>query len=153
MKTSRKTSPLKMALGLVGLMGISGAAMAGEPCDPTKVKCPPPPCDPTKTVCTTICHNIGGPRDLGANCDMTGNCSVLLDDGSTITVTPNHFLGIIISAGPKALAAHLKHGDGFVEATFDPPLHLASTGQIHAASNVECLAERATTTQPDEPGN
>ena len=84
---------------------------------------------------------------------MTGNCSVLLEDGSTITVTPNHFLGIIISAGPNALAAHLKHGDGFVEAIFDPPLHLASTGQNHAASNVECLAERATTTQPDEPGN
>lgn len=147
----RKPSPITLALGLIGLMGISGAAMAGEVCDPKTEKCPPPPC--TKD-CTTICHNIGGPDELGANCDgATGTCSFTLDTGSTITVPLNHFLGIIISAGPKSLAAHLKHGDGFVEAEFDPALHLASTGQNHKASNVECLAERATTTQPPEPGN
>ena len=101
-----------------------------------------------------ICHNIGGPRDLGANCDMTGNCSFTTDAG-TILVTPNHFLGIIIgfnqdSAG--ALAAHIAHGDGFIISTFDPPLHLASDGQNHQAANVECLAERVVP-QPDEPGN
>lgn len=147
MKHIRKPTPLSMTVGVLGLMGISGAVMAQEACDPQKEKCPPPP---TKT---TLCHNIGGPEDLGANCDMTGNCSVLLEDGTTITVAPNHFLGIIIGAGPNSLAAHLKHGDGFVEVTFEPALHLASTGQNHAASNVECLAERAITTQPDEPGN
>jgi hypothetical protein len=111
-----------------------------------------PDCQPTKGV---ICHNIGGPRDLGANCDMTGNCSFTTLEGITIDVTPNHFLGIIIgfnqdSAG--ALAAHIAHGDGFIISTFDPPLHLASTGQNHQASNVECLAERIVP-QPDEPGN
>jgi hypothetical protein len=149
-----KRSTLTVALGLL-MLGLSGAASAGDGCDPTKEKCPPtpPPCDPTKQNCTNICHNIGGPRDLGANCDMTGNCSVLLDDGTTITVPPNKFLGIIIGAGANSLAAHLKHGDGFVEVTFDPALHLASTGQNHAASNVECLATRAITTQPPEPGN
>jgi hypothetical protein len=151
MKHLRKPSPLTMACSVVGLMGISGAAMAGEVCDPNKEKCPPPPC--TKN-CTTLCHNIGGPDELGANCDgATGACSFTLDTGATIVVAANHFLGIIISAGPMSLAAHLKHGDGFVETEFDPPLHLASTGQIHKASNVECLAERATTTQPPEPGN
>ena len=140
-----------MAFSVVGLMGFSGAAMAGEVCDPNKEKCPPPPC--TKN-CTTVCHNIGGPRELGANCDgATGLCTFTLDTGSTIGVPLNHFLGIIISAGPNALAAHLKHGDGFVKMTFDPALHLASTGQNHQASNVECLAERATTTQPPEPGH
>ena len=108
---------------------------------------PPPP----KGV---ICHNIGGPRDLGANCDMTGNCSFTTDLG-TITVTPPHFLGIIIGFNQDsqgALAAHIAHGDGFIIQTFDPPLHLASTGQNHQASNVECLAARIVP-QPDEPGN
>ena len=114
-------------------------------------------CDKDHCKPVAICHNIGGPRDLGANCDMTGNCSyTLYDDGSnpvTYVVTPNHFLGIIIpptSAG--AIAAHIAHGDGEVIMEFDPPLHLASDGQNHQASNVECLAERIIE-QPPEPGN
>ena len=101
-----------------------------------------------------ICHNIGGPRDLGANCDMTGTCSFVHDSG-VITVTPPNFLGIIIGFNQDsdgAVAAHIAHGDGFVSVTFDPPLHLASTGQIHQASNVECLAARIVP-QPTEPGN
>ena len=151
MKRFLKSSALKKSLGAAVLMGLGGTAVAGEVCDPTKVECPPPPCEKN---CTTVCHNIGGPMELGANCDgATGFCSFTLDTGQTIVVPANHFLGIIISAGPKALAAHLKHGDGFVELEFDPALHLASTGQNHQASNVECLAERATTTQPPEPGN
>jgi len=76
-----------------------------------------------------------------------------LGQPQTINVPENWFLGIIIGAGPNALNAHLKHGDGFAEVTFSPALHLASTGQNHQASNVECFAERATTTQPPEPGN
>ena len=125
--------------------------MAGEVCNPETENCPPPPCEKN---CTTICHNIGGPMELGANCDgATGACTYTLDTGQTFVVPLGHFLGIIISAGPKALAAHLAHGDGFAEIVFDPPLHLASTGQNHQASNVECLAERATTNQPPEPGN
>ena len=101
-----------------------------------------------------ICHNIGGPRDLGANCDGTGDCSFTTDEG-TIDVPKDFFLGIIIgfkAVGP-ALKAHLNHGDGFVIDTFYPPLHLASEGQNHQASNVECFAKRAITTQPPEPGN
>jgi hypothetical protein len=101
-----------------------------------------------------ICHNIGGPDELGANCDgATGECSFTLDTGQTIVVPQNHFLGILIpltSAG--AIAAHIAHGDGPAEVIFDPPLHLASTGQIHQASNVECLGERVLP-QPPEPGN
>jgi len=113
-----------------------------------------PPCDPRKDVC--ICHNIGGPRDLGANCDGTGTCSYALVEGGTdIAVPAGEFLGIIIgfnqdSAG--ALAAHIAHGDGPILATFDPPLHLASEGQNHKASNVECLGLRVVP-QPEEPGN
>ena len=101
-----------------------------------------------------ICHNIGGPRELGANCDGTGNCSFIVD-GNEIDVPEDHFLGIIIgfkTLGP-ALKAHLNHGDGFVLGTFDPALHLASEGQNHRAANVECFAKRAITTQPPEPGN
>jgi len=106
-------------------------------------------------ACKQICHNIGGPRDLGANCDMTGNCSFTLVGGQTIDVVPNDFLGIIVGFNPEsagALAAHIAHGDGFVRVVFDPALHLASTGQIHQASNVECLAARIVP-QPTEPGN
>jgi hypothetical protein len=101
-----------------------------------------------------ICHNIGGPRELGANCDGTGNCS-FVQDGETFNVPEDHFLGIIIgfkTIGP-ALKAHLNHGDGFVLQTFDPALHLASEEQNHRAANVECFAKRAITTQPPEPGN
>jgi len=127
--------------------------------DPTGKDCPEPPkCDPKTEECF-ICHNIGGPRDLGANCDMTGTCQFTFEDEgiqTTLLVTAPHYLGIIIgfnqdSAG--AMAAHLAHGDGFVITEFIPALHLASDGQNHQAANVECLAARATTTQPPEPGN
>ena len=111
---------------------------------------------------TELCHNIGGPRDLGANCDGTGTCTYQLEGGSAITVAPGHFLGIKIG-GPqfqapvpttnRAVAAHLAHGDGIVITTFDPPLHLASDIGPHRASNVDCLALRFLTTQPPEPGN
>jgi hypothetical protein len=146
-------------IGMFGLIGLSGVVMAQDTCDPKKPECA---CDPKKQECppppkTQLCHNIGGPRDLGANCDGTGNCSMTftndLGQTQTLNVPENWFLGIIISAGPSALNAHLKHGDGFAEVTFSPALHLASTGQNHEASNVECFAERATTTQPPEPGN
>jgi hypothetical protein len=110
---------------------------------------PPPPPEPK-----ALCHNIGGPQELGANCDgATGACSFTLDTGQTITVPRNHFLGILIPPTSEgALAAHIAHGDGPAEMIFDPPLHLASTGQIHKASNVECLGERVLP-QPPEPGN
>ena len=150
-----KKSLRAVALSM-GLMVVSGASFAGEvPCDPKKDECPPPPCDPDKEKCTEgFCHNIGGPDELGANCDgATGACQFTLDNGFTITVAQNHFLGILIPpTSPGAIAAHIAHGDGPTELVFDPPLHLASTGQIHKASNVECLAERVIP-QPPEPGN
>jgi hypothetical protein len=130
----------------IGLAFASGAALAAD-CNPENPECEPPEID-------LICHNIGGPMELGANCDgATGACQFTLDTGFTITVAKDHFLGILIppkSAG--ALAAHIAHGDGPVEMTFDPALHLASTGQNHKASNVECLGERVLP-QPPEPGN
>lgn len=108
---------------------------------------PPPPSK-------EICHNIGGPQELGANCDgATGTCTYTLDTGATLTVAEDNFLGILISATSEgAIAAHLAHGDGYAHTIYDPPLHLASTGQIHKASNVECVAERVLP-QPPEPGN
>ena len=62
-----KASIRTTAIGIFGLIGISGVVMAGETCDPKKPECA---CDPTKQECppppkTRICHNIGGPRDLG----------------------------------------------------------------------------------------
>ena len=135
-----------------GLALMSGIAFA-DPCDPKDPKCEPPP--PPKA---RICHNIGGPMELGANCDGTGNCQFTYIDAAgldqTMTVPKDHFLGIFIGASSDgAIAAHLAHGDGFVVATFEPRLHLASTGQVHKGSSVDCLAERAITTQPPEPGN
>jgi len=129
---------LMMAALSVSVTVIAGTACAGE-------EKPPPP----KGV---ICHNIGGPRDLGADCDMTGNCTFETEEGGTILVTPNNYLGIIIGASDNAEAAHIAHGDGFANVLFDPPLHLASVIGPHRASNVECMATRIIP-QPDEPGN
>lgn len=159
MNMASTKSLLATALSL-GLLLVGGAAFAGEvPCDPKKEDCgppPPPPCDPEKEVCEVkgFCHNIGGPEELGANCDgATGSCQYTLDTGQTLTVAANHFLGILIPPTSEgAIAAHIAHGDGPTEVVYDPPLHLASTGQIHKASNVECLAERVLP-QPSEPGN
>jgi hypothetical protein len=154
-----RTHDKKLLLGLctsLGLMLFAGTSFAQEECDPkTDPKCEPPP-PPPKVL---LCHNIGGPMELGANCDgATGACTFTYMDATslpnTITVPQNHFLGIFIGAkSERAIAAHLAHGDGFVVATFEPRLHLASTGQIHKGSTVDCLAERAITTQPPEPGN
>jgi len=126
------------AMLVLMLVVVVGSAYAGEP--------PPPP--------KGICHNIGGPEELGANCDpAAGTCTVELEDGSFLIVPQNNFLGIIVGTdSPGALAAHIAHGDGPIQLTFDPPLHLASTGQNHAASNVECLGTRVIV-QPPEPGN
>ena len=128
---------LKAVLPLM-LVAFVGSAYAQKP--------PPEP--------KGICHNIGGPDALGANCDQdSGICIVLLEDGGTVSVVPPQFLGIIVgtdSAG--ALAAHIAHGDGPILMSFDPPLHLASTDQNHKASNVECLGTRLID-QPPDPGN
>ena len=100
-----------------------------------------------------ICHNIGGPRDLGANCEATGFCTFILPNGSTVVYTEDQFLGILIGAHTaSAIAAHLAHGDGFAWGIYDPPLHLASVVGPHQESNVECVATRVIS-QPPEPGN
>ena len=130
------------ALSLMFIAGIPAAYACGDchPCNPERERC--------------FCHNIGGPRDLGANCDMTGNCTYPTDNGN-VTVDGKHFLGIIIGfkeTNVKALAAHIAHGDGPIETEFDPPLHLAATAGPHRASNVECVGERVLS-QPPEPGN
>ena len=141
-----KNALLTAALGLGLSLGILATATApGDGEEP-----PPPPPPPVEG----FCHNIGGPRELGANCDgATGQCSFTLDTGATLTVALNHFLGIVIPPTSEgAIAAHIAHGDGPIVTIFDPPLHLASTGQVHKASNVECLGERVLP-QPPEPGN
>jgi hypothetical protein len=121
---------------MAALLGCSLAVFAGEP--------PPPP---TKDA---LCHNIGGPQGLGANCDefnaSTGACLDLFNN-------PLVYAGIVIDPSDSAFNAHLAHGDGFALATFTPPLHLASEGLNHVAANVECIAIRAVTRQPPEPGN
>lgn len=134
-----KKSLITAALS-VGVTLIAGSAIAGD-------KYPPP----EKMF---LCHNIGGPRDLGANCEATGNCTFILPDGGTIIFTENQFLGIVIGAtSDGAIEAHLAHGDGWaIGPIYDPPLHLASVVGPHQESNVECIAEREIP-QPDEPGN
>lgn len=136
-----RKSLVTAALGVSTTL-IAGAVFAGGDYPPP----PPPPGD-------VICHNIGGPRDLGANCEATGNCSVeLVGGGSIVFTNENQFLGIVIGASDNAAAAHIAHGDGFAELIFDPPLHLASVIGPHRASNVECMATRIFP-QPPEPGN
>jgi hypothetical protein len=131
-----KTKSLRMATLGVGAILIAGAALAGGK---------PPP--------LVLCHNIGGPRDLGANCEATGNCTFILPDGSTVNFTENQFLGIVIGAeSESAIAAHIRHGDGLATGLYDPPLHLASVVGPHKESNVECVADRVNP-QPPEPGN
>ena len=133
-----KKSLITAALS-IGATLIAGSACAGD-------KYPPPPKD-------VICHNIGGPRDLGANCENTGNCTVELEGGGTIVFTDeNQFLGIVVGASDNATAAHIAHGDGPADLLFDPPLHLASVIGPHKASNVECMGTRVLP-QPPEPGN
>jgi hypothetical protein len=135
------------AFGLALVFAAGPAAAEEDECDPKKEECAVE-CDPKKESCD-ICHNIGGPRELGANCDNANAdefpCAFLESDLA--------YAGIIIGASDNALDAHLKHGDGFVLISFDPPLHLASEGLKHQAANVECVALRATTEQPPEPGN
>lgn len=123
----------------IAALSISAALIAGAACA-------------GGTTPHRICHNIGGPNDLGANCDGTGNCTYAVDGGGTITVRRYQFLGILIGASDNAAAAHIAHGDGFADAIFDPPLHLASVLGPHRASNVECIADRVIR-QPPDPGN
>jgi len=137
MKMTKLAKILRLPVALGVLTLISGSAFATE-----------------------LCHNIGGPRDLGANCDGTGTCTYELEGGGTIEVAAGFFLGILLG-GPlsefpvdltkRVIAAHIAHGDGISISTF-PPLHLASEIGPHRASNVDCLAERVVP-QPDEPGN
>jgi hypothetical protein len=133
------TKTLKAAaLGVVATLA-AGTAIAGGTYPPPQV---------------TLCHNIGGPRDLGANCEATGNCTFILPGGGTMVFTGNQFLGIVVNAkGENAIAAHIAHGDGWIIGPiYDPPLHLASVVGPHKESNVECIAERIIP-QPEEPGN
>jgi len=106
---------------------------------------------------TDLCHNIGGPRDLGANCDATG-CTFTTEEGQTITLPVGWFFGILIG-GPQfkaplnlannSVQAHIAHGDGIALAFYDPPLHLASDIGPHKASNVDCAAIRIVPQPPD----
>jgi hypothetical protein len=101
-----------------------------------------------------LCHNIGGPQDKGANCEATGFCTFILQDGTTLFLEGDQFLGIVIPVtGANAIAAHLAHGDGWaVGPLYNPPLHLASVVGPHQVSNVQCFARRVIP-QPPEPGN
>ncbi|MDD5460537.1 MAG: hypothetical protein PHG00_02715 [Methylococcales bacterium] len=113
------------------------------------------------TADANICHNIGGPQQLGANCDQTSQdeYTCAFDNGTAIVLKKNQFLGIVIFSSPdhlppneQALAAHLAHGDGFADTIFATPLHLASEVGPHKLSNVECIGTRFFD-QPPEPGN
>jgi hypothetical protein len=119
--------------------------------------CDDPACAdaPNCVLQKSICHNIGGPRDLGANCDMTGTCSYPTEEGVVLTLGTNQFLGIIIpfkDLDSNKFDAHIAHGDGFIVTTYDPPLHTANDGGPHRSSNVECVGTRQNP-QPPEPGN
>jgi hypothetical protein len=114
------------------------------------------------TANANLCHNIGGPQQLGANCDQNpqGEYICAFDNGTAIVLKEKQFLGILIFSSDadhlppneQALAAHLAHGDGFADVIFDTPLHLAYAVGPHKLSNVECIGTRVFD-QPPEPGN
>ena len=156
------------ALGFVALVPSTGMAQAKkEICDngtdddgDKLVDCQDPDCS-ADPACKPppkegVCHNIGGPdaKGGGANCDpdTVDPCTVTFKDGSTMSISGTQYFGIVVPFSDNAIDAHINHGDGVATVIFDPPLHLASTGQLHIASNVECLADRVFE-QPPEPGN
>jgi hypothetical protein len=173
-----------VATAVVGLtLSVSaGPAAAGEVCDPKKTNCPPvcdpkkencePVCDPKKENCEPVCdpkteicdvcHNIGGPRALGANCDAgnctladmvaTGNADLIAAFAQALVVCSQHdcdpediYGGIVVPYADAAYTAHYNHGDGLTLVTFDR----VHETQPHVAANVGCFAVRH---DPD-PGN
>jgi len=126
-----------------------------------KCEVPPPP--------KGICHNIGGPNQLGANCDalaannITLECRLIQDPGllefyfdavdacnGLVDCINNIYAGILVPFSPQAAVAHHNHGDGVLLASFDrihDPLP-------HVSANVDCFGTRSgDILQPPEPGN
>jgi hypothetical protein len=149
-------------------LAFSAAPAGAQVCDPKVEVCcnpkidncePPPQCDPKIESCD-ICHNIGGPNALGANCDA-GNCLSIFNTGDAelisafedalavcddIDCDPNTIYGgIVVPFGDAAFTAHYNHGDGVTLNTFER-IHAT---QPHVAANVGCFAVRH---DPD-PGN
>ena len=149
----------------------SSTAMAQEICDngvddietpeDKLVDCADPDCAEA-AVCQKddgLCHNIGGPNALGANCDA-GNCtlaSILATGDAELiaafglavaragTAAGQIYGGIVVPFGDAAFTAHDNHGDGPVLVTFDREHHT----QPHVAANVGCFAIR----DNEDPGN
>ena len=151
-----KKSLLTIAVSL-GLTFVAGSAFAGEEkCydkNNKSIACPP-----TKVE---YCHNIGGPRGLGANYDglTSGACTAIGEElreryGDLVAV--NYFFGILIPPtsipNEKALAAHIAHVDGPVVVKLPERFHDASELGPHISSNVDCIGVRVLP-QPPEPGN
>ena len=119
----------------------------------------PPKCDPKKENCD-LCHNIGGPNALGANCDA-GNCDSILDTGNDELISlyleavgacvvwdcdpDNIYAGIVVPRSDNAIAAHARHGDGPTLVVFE---RIHDT-QPHVSANLDCFAERVLV----DPGN
>lgn len=104
-----------------------------------------------------ICHNIGGPDGLGANCD--GDCVGLdflapaeaLCGQIEACATDRIYLGIFVPHSDNAIEAHIKHGDGPTLVLIDPD---REHGQAHDDANWDCIAYRfESNEQPPEPGN
>jgi hypothetical protein len=124
----------------------------GDACD----KESPPP------LTKGLCHNIGGPQGLGANCDGADECEAFLEEPllslfrAAITVclaTPgcdpdDIYAGIFVPHSANAFDSHVAHGDGPALLTFER-LH---DPQPHISANVDCFGARVFE-QPPEPGN
>ena len=125
----------------------------GDACE----KEPPPP------TTKGLCHNIGGPRGLGANCDGQDECDLITDPhlsglyasalaacGAIPECDPaNVYAGIFVPHSDKAIDAHIGHGDGPSLIMFDPRIH---DPLPHISANVDCFGYRLSP-QPPEPGN
>lgn len=159
------------ALGLVLVLS-GGTAQAQEVCndgtdnDGDKlIDCKDPDCA-KNPICQTptkgLCHNIGGPNGLGANCDGADECAAFLEEpllslfnaAIAICLTipgcdpDDVYAGIFVPHSDSAFNAHVNHGDGQALLTFER-LH---DPQPHVSANVDCFGVRVFE-QPPEPGN
>jgi hypothetical protein len=111
-----------------------------------------------------LCHNIGGPAGLGANCDGADECAAFEDPlllaafntalaacaGITGCTPANIYAGIFVPHADNAIKSHVAHGDGPALVILeDVRIH---DPQPHISANVDCFGVRVFP-QPPEPGN
>src|SRR5262245_5892600 len=105
-----------------------------------------------------ICHNIGGPDGLGADCGGADECELLEDpvldaafNAALIVALENGcnpasiYAGIFVPHSDNAFDAHIKHGDGPALVFLPNRIHAT---QPHVGANVDCFGARVNAQPP-----